>query len=110
MIAEGGTGLLHMETIARSKDLYGPYEPNTANPILTNANTTEYCNFPLMSQMYQYLTDHSPSCRPFRPLPRRTRPMVGRSVSCPLWPGMGNLPHGPRNRPVQRYMGSQLMA
>ncbi|KAI5372764.1 hypothetical protein J4E82_008551 [Alternaria postmessia] len=42
MIAEGGTGLLHMETIARSKDLYGPYEPNAANPILTNANTTEY--------------------------------------------------------------------
>ncbi|CAN9391575.1 unnamed protein product [Alternaria alternata] len=42
MIAEGGTGLLHMETIARSKDLYGPYEPNTANPILTNANTTEH--------------------------------------------------------------------
>jgi beta-xylosidase len=46
MIAEGGTGLLHMETIARSKDLYGPYEPNAANPILTNANTTEYCNVP----------------------------------------------------------------
>jgi beta-xylosidase len=32
-----------METIARSKNLYGPYEPNSANPILTNANTTEYC-------------------------------------------------------------------
>ncbi|KAF2449573.1 glycoside hydrolase family 43 protein [Karstenula rhodostoma CBS 690.94] len=42
MIAEGGTGLGHMETIARSKNLYGPYEPNPANPILTNANTTEY--------------------------------------------------------------------
>ncbi|KAL5416931.1 hypothetical protein PMIN04_007928 [Paraphaeosphaeria minitans] len=42
MIAEGGTGLGHMETIARSKNLYGPYEPNSANPILTNANTTEY--------------------------------------------------------------------
>jgi beta-xylosidase len=43
MIAEGGTGLLHMETIARSKNLYGPYDANSANPILTNANTTEYC-------------------------------------------------------------------
>ncbi|KAF2036669.1 xylosidase : arab-like proteininofuranosidase [Setomelanomma holmii] len=42
MIAEGGTGLLHMETIARSKKLHGPYDPNPANPILTNANTTEY--------------------------------------------------------------------
>lgn len=43
MIAEGGTGLLHMETMARSKELFGPYEPNPSNPILTNANTTEYC-------------------------------------------------------------------
>ncbi|KAF2178212.1 glycoside hydrolase family 43 protein [Zopfia rhizophila CBS 207.26] len=42
MIAEGGTGLGHMETIARSKELYGPYEANPANPILTNANTTNY--------------------------------------------------------------------
>lgn len=43
MIAESGTGLLHMETIARSKNLHGPYDPNSSNPILTNANTTEYC-------------------------------------------------------------------
>ncbi|KAF1845391.1 glycoside hydrolase family 43 protein [Cucurbitaria berberidis CBS 394.84] len=43
MIAEGGgTGLDHMETIARSKDLYGPYDPNSVNPILTNANSSEY--------------------------------------------------------------------
>ena len=42
MIAEGGTGLNHMETIARSLAVGGPYEANPANPILTNANTTEY--------------------------------------------------------------------
>ncbi|KNG45886.1 glycoside hydrolase family 43 protein [Stemphylium lycopersici] len=42
MIAEGGTGLLHMETMARSRNLYGPYEENPSNPILSNANTTEY--------------------------------------------------------------------
>lgn len=42
MIAEGGTGINHMETIARSKSIDGPYEPNPANPILTNANTTAY--------------------------------------------------------------------
>lgn len=42
MIAEGGTGLGHMETIARSKDLFGPYDPNPTNPILTNANTSSY--------------------------------------------------------------------
>ncbi|KAJ2977176.1 hypothetical protein NUW58_g7889 [Xylaria curta] len=39
---EGGTGLDHMVTMARSKGLYGPYESNPANPVLTNANTTEY--------------------------------------------------------------------
>ncbi|KAF2203986.1 glycoside hydrolase family 43 protein [Delitschia confertaspora ATCC 74209] len=42
LVAEGGTGLGHMETIARSKNLYGPYDANPANPILSNANTTEY--------------------------------------------------------------------
>lgn len=42
MIAEGGTGLNHMETIARSKHITGPYEPCPSNPLLTNANTTEY--------------------------------------------------------------------
>ena len=42
MIAEGGTGLTHMETIARSKTIDGPYTPNSANPIVTNANTSQY--------------------------------------------------------------------
>ncbi|KIJ38391.1 glycoside hydrolase family 43 protein [Sphaerobolus stellatus SS14] len=42
MIAEGGTGVTHMETIARSRNLTGPFNSNPANPILTNANTTEY--------------------------------------------------------------------
>lgn len=42
VIAEGGTYLDHMATIARSKTLMGPYESNPANPFLTNANTTEY--------------------------------------------------------------------
>ncbi|KFA75584.1 hypothetical protein S40288_04483 [Stachybotrys chartarum IBT 40288] len=40
--AEGGTGVGHMVTVARSRDLWGPYEANPANPILSNANTTEY--------------------------------------------------------------------
>ncbi|EME82017.1 glycoside hydrolase family 43 protein [Pseudocercospora fijiensis CIRAD86] len=42
MIAEGGTGLTHMETIARSRNISGPYEAYSKNPILSNANTTEY--------------------------------------------------------------------
>ncbi len=36
MIAEGGTEAGHMETIARSRDLWGPYEPCPRNPILTH--------------------------------------------------------------------------
>lgn len=36
MIAEGGTGPNHAVTIARSKNIYGPYENNPNNPILTH--------------------------------------------------------------------------
>ncbi|KAE8152241.1 glycosyl hydrolase [Aspergillus avenaceus] len=42
LIAEGGTGEGHSVTIGRSKSINGPYESNPANPVLTNANTTEY--------------------------------------------------------------------
>lgn len=42
MIAEGGTGLNHMVTYARSRDMWGTYEPDPVNPVLTNANTTQY--------------------------------------------------------------------
>ena len=38
MIAEGGTELAHSITIARSRDIYGPYESNPGNPILTNCS------------------------------------------------------------------------
>ncbi len=36
LISEGGTELAHHLTIARSRNIYGPYEANPANPILTN--------------------------------------------------------------------------
>ncbi len=36
MIAEGGTGPNHAVTVARSKDITGPYENNPNNPILTH--------------------------------------------------------------------------
>jgi beta-xylosidase len=41
LAAEGGTQLGHMATIARSKNIDGPYESNPANPFLTNANSSE---------------------------------------------------------------------
>lgn len=39
MIAEGGTELGHMVTIARSDSVFGEYEPCPWNPILTNRGT-----------------------------------------------------------------------
>lgn len=38
LISEGGTELAHRLTIARSRDIYGPYETNPANPLLTNCS------------------------------------------------------------------------
>ena len=41
MIAEGGTMFTHMETIARSRSPWGPFESCPRNPILTNINTSD---------------------------------------------------------------------
>lgn len=40
MIAEGGTELGHKITIARSKNIGGPYQADAANPILTHTGYT----------------------------------------------------------------------
>ena len=42
LIAEGGTFEHHMLTIARSKDIWGPYASYEKNPILTSDGTSEY--------------------------------------------------------------------
>lgn len=42
LAAEGGTGVGHEVTMARSRGLYGPYEASPANPLLTAANTSSY--------------------------------------------------------------------
>ena len=44
LIAEGGTEYGHKVTIARSRDIYGPYESNPANPILTHINMNAQSN------------------------------------------------------------------
>ncbi|KAK4044115.1 xylosidase : arabinofuranosidase [Parachaetomium inaequale] len=41
LVAEGGSGLNHSVTIARSTDIWGPYEGYERNPILTNRGTAE---------------------------------------------------------------------
>lgn len=38
MLAEGGTGYGHHEVILRSKNIYGPYERNPNNPILSHVS------------------------------------------------------------------------
>ena len=38
LISEGGTELAHRLTIARSRNIDGPYEANPANPLLTNCS------------------------------------------------------------------------
>lgn len=38
LISEGGTELAHRLTIARSRAIYGPYESNPENPLLTNCS------------------------------------------------------------------------
>ena len=44
MIAEGGTEYGHCETIARSRNLRGPFEGGPANPILSHALARGYQN------------------------------------------------------------------
>ncbi|TKW57778.1 Non-reducing end alpha-L-arabinofuranosidase BoGH43A [Colletotrichum tanaceti] len=56
LAAEGGTGLGHMVTMARSNNIDGPYESNPANPILTNSNTTDYFQTVGHADLFQ---DHS---------------------------------------------------
>ncbi|KAF6812511.1 Xylosidase/arabinosidase [Colletotrichum plurivorum] len=42
LIAEGGTHVTHSVTVARSKDLWGPYEACPGNPVLTARGTEEH--------------------------------------------------------------------
>ena len=44
MISEGGTEYGHKVTIARSRNIDGPYESNPANPILTHSNVNAQWN------------------------------------------------------------------
>ena len=38
LISEGGTELAHKLTVARSRNIYGPYEANPSNPIFTHCS------------------------------------------------------------------------
>lgn len=53
MISEGGTHENHMVTVARSRVIYGPYEPCSKNPILTARDTNEYIRYTGHCDMFQ---------------------------------------------------------
>ncbi|PVH84844.1 glycoside hydrolase family 43 protein [Cadophora sp. DSE1049] len=53
MISEGGTHENHMITVARSKDLWGPYDAFEKNPILTARGTDEYIRYTGHCDMFQ---------------------------------------------------------
>lgn len=62
-----------METISRSQSLYGPYTANPSNPILSNANTTEYCSSPLPHARHPLtLPQSKPSATPTSSKTRKT--------------------------------------
>lgn len=39
--AEGGTGINHQETVARSKEIWGPYEVDLGTPLITSKGHPE---------------------------------------------------------------------
>ncbi|PGG99752.1 hypothetical protein AJ80_09296 [Polytolypa hystricis UAMH7299] len=53
IISEGGTHEDHMITVARSKDIWGPYESFPENPILTARGTDEYIQFTGHSDIFE---------------------------------------------------------
>ncbi|KAK4187182.1 Non-reducing end alpha-L-arabinofuranosidase BoGH43B [Podospora australis] len=53
LAAEGGTGVDHMVTMARSKSVSGPFESYENNPVLSNANTTSLFQTVGHSDMFQ---------------------------------------------------------
>lgn len=62
-------GLNHETNYARSDSLFGNYTGDPENPVLTNANTTEYCELFICEDDCPLLT-HKPASSPNRG-PRR---------------------------------------
>ncbi len=57
MCAEGGTGYGHAVTMARSRDLYGPYEPDPKGPILTTCDDFDEMNNDESRKLHRYNPD-----------------------------------------------------
>ena len=83
MTAEGGTGYDHVITMARSRDLHGPYEVDPAGPVLTSRDAPRH---PLQRAGHGDLVE-TPDGRFFlvhlcsRPLPGTRRSTLGRETA-----------------------------
>ncbi|KAG8745173.1 hypothetical protein FRC10_008626 [Ceratobasidium sp. 414] len=58
LIAEGGTELEHCATIARSKSVWGPFEPNPNNPIIHAAHKDAYFQTIGHADIFQSVSGH----------------------------------------------------
>ncbi|KAF2836629.1 glycoside hydrolase family 43 protein [Patellaria atrata CBS 101060] len=107
MLAEGGTGPDHMATIARSKNIKGPYQPYENNPILTNRGTDEYFQAVGHADLFQDSTGNwwgsALSVRTGRVA--GATPMGRETVLYPVMWEEGGWPHP---RPVRGFMRGPL--
>ncbi len=107
MTAEGGTGLNHAASMARAKSLYGPYEVDPENPILTSTTNP---TLPLQKSGHASLVETQNGewyithlCG--RPLPSKGRCILGRETAIQkvIWTEDGwlRLEHGGNHPKVQ---------
>ncbi len=112
MIAEGGTELCHMVTIAKSREIYGPYEECPWNPILTNRCTEQ----PIKAIGHADLVEDTKGnwwavCLGNRPIAYPFRHVMGReTMLVPVkwqdgWPVMGVDGHVPETISVEQFAG-----
>ena len=112
MIAEGGTELCHMVTVARSRQVNGPYEECPWNPILTNRCT----GLPIKAIGHADLVEDISGgwwavCLGNRPIAYPFRHIMGReTMLVPVvwkedWPVPGVDGHVPEEITVERFAG-----
>jgi beta-xylosidase len=109
VLAEGGTSFEHMVTIARSKELLGPYEAYENNPIQTNANTSQYFQSVGHADFFQDFSGNwwgiALSIRQGPPNNTNSYPMGRETVLYPVtWPENG----WPQAEPVRGHMRGPL--
>ncbi|MGF7047282.1 beta-xylosidase [Paenibacillus sp. DS2015] len=100
MIAEGGTEYGHMETIARSKHPFGPYESYANNPILSNRSMESSIHATGHADLIETQDGSWAVCLGIRPVSYPMAHHLGREVYlAPVswtsdgWPVIGNNTH-----------------